>query len=99
MGLMGTAGTLSIYFVLPKMGQIFDQAKIKAAGGEDAFKSLTGDGMNHVLIEASAVSFRCVAIFPLILLVVFGLIWFWDKRQGGYRPVKIENIKEVALPE
>ena len=33
MGLMGTAGTLSIYFVLPKlMGEVFDHAKIAAGG-------------------------------------------------------------------
>src|SRR5207245_9115973 len=43
MGLMGTAGTLSIYFVLPQMGHIFDKAKVQAAGGEEAFKSLSGD--------------------------------------------------------
>jgi hypothetical protein len=33
MGLMGTAGTLSIQFVLPAMGRIFDAKKIAAAGG------------------------------------------------------------------
>ena len=31
------------------MGQIFDTAKIQAAGGEEAFKNLTGDS-----IESSA---------------------------------------------
>src|SRR5690242_5096762 len=39
MGLMGTAGTASIYFVLPKMGAIFDNKKIEVAGGEAAFKA------------------------------------------------------------
>src|SRR3954466_8168113 len=38
MGLMGTAGTLSIKFVLPWMGLIFDKTKVEAAGGEAAFK-------------------------------------------------------------
>ena len=36
LGLMGTAGTLSIKFVLPWMGSVFDQTKIKVAGGEKA---------------------------------------------------------------
>src|SRR5438046_2039829 len=49
MGLMGTGGTLSIYFVLPQMGHIFDQAKVRAAGGDEAFKALTGDRLNQVL--------------------------------------------------
>src|SRR4051812_9363895 len=53
MGLMGTGGTLSIYFVLPKMGSIFDNAKIRAAGGEQAFNSLAGDRLNEVLTYAS----------------------------------------------
>ena len=44
MGLMGTAGTLSINFVLPAMGRIFDAKKIEAAGGVAAFNSLdSGD--------------------------------------------------------
>src|SRR4029077_18813869 len=37
MGLMGTAGTLSIQFVLPRMGAIFDAKKVEAAGGAAAF--------------------------------------------------------------
>src|SRR5215831_8636019 len=36
MGLMGTAGMLSINFVLPMMGHIFDSKSIEVAGGEAA---------------------------------------------------------------
>jgi MFS family permease len=89
MGLMGTGGTLSIYFVLPLMGKIFDHAKIEAAGGEEAFKELTGDKLNDVLVYASQHSFRVVAILPAILLVVFGAVWLYDRSKGGYRPEKI----------
>src|SRR4029434_6186093 len=42
-GLMGTAGTLSIKFVLPWMGKIFDDAKVAAAGGAEAFERLSGE--------------------------------------------------------
>ena len=86
---MGTGGTLSIYFVLPKMGSIFDTAKIRAAGGEAAFKALTGDQLNQVLTYASQYSFRVVAILPAILLLVFGLIWAADKARGGYKPEQL----------
>src|SRR6185436_242268 len=89
MGLMGTGGTLSIYFVLPQMGHIFDEAKIRAAGGEEAFKNLSGDKLNEVLVYASQHSFRMVAILPAILLLVFGAIWLYDRARGGYRPEKI----------
>src|SRR4029079_9749455 len=70
MGLMGTAGTLSIYFVLPRMGMIFDHSKIRAGGEEEAFKILKGEELNKVLAVASQMSFRYVAILPAILLLV-----------------------------
>lgn len=89
MGLIGTAGSLSIYFVLPQMGKIFDNAKVAAAGGEEAFKALSGDALNQVLVQASAASFRTVAILPAVLLLVFGAIWLRDRSKGGYKPEKI----------
>jgi len=79
MGLMGTAGTLSIYFVLPEMGKIFDAAKMQAAGGEAAFKALSGDELNRVLTVASQTSFRYVAALPSALLIVFGAIWLYER--------------------
>jgi MFS family permease len=89
MGLMGTAGTLSIQFVLPIMGQIFDSKKIELAGGESAFKALQGDRLDQVIGAASQTSFRAVAILPAILLLVFGAIWLYDRSKGGYKPTKI----------
>ena len=89
MGLMGTGGTLSIFFVLPQMGKLFDSTKIQVAGGKAAFEALKGDKLNEVLTYASQYSFRVVAILPAILLVVFGAIWLADRARGGYKPVKI----------
>jgi len=86
MGLMGTGGTLSIYFVLPQIGDIFDHAKIRAAGSEEAFNALAGDKLMDVLSYAAQYSFRAVAILPAILLLVFGIIWLYDRARGGYRP-------------
>ena len=100
---MGTGGTLSIYFVLPQMGAIFDRAKIRATGGEQAFNALQGEKLNEVLVYASQRSFRVVAILPAILLLVFGAIWFYDKSRGGYRPASIrtretDSIGQGAMP-
>lgn len=89
LGLMGTAGTLSINFVLPKMGKIFDDKKIELAGGTDAFNALTGDKLNEVLGQASQASFRAVAILPAILLIVFGAIWLYDRSKGGFKSEKL----------
>ncbi|MBY0496627.1 MAG: MFS transporter [Cyanobacteria bacterium] len=89
MGLIGTAGSLSTYFVLPEMGKIFDRAKIEAAGGEAAFSSLSGDALNAVLAQASTASFRIVAVMPAVLLIVFGLVWLNDRRKGGFKPERL----------
>jgi len=97
-GLMGTAGTLSIKFVLPWMGSIFDTTKIKVAGGEAAFKALTGEKLNEVLGAAAQQSFRMVAILPAILLIVFGAIWLYDRARGGYKAEKIILGESAATP-
>jgi MFS family permease len=89
MGLMGTAGTLSSRFVLPLMGSIYDSKKIEAAGGEAAFKALTGTELDRVLGIAAQNSFRYVAILPAILLIVFGAIWMYDRSRGGFKATKI----------
>jgi len=79
-GLMGTAGTLSITFVLPAMGQIFDLKKIAVAGGPTAFNALqAGPELERVLGIAAQASFRAVAVLPAVLLIVFGAIWLYDR--------------------
>ena len=89
MGLIGTAGSLSIYFLLPQMGRIFDARKIEVAGGEAAFTALSGDALTTVLAQASTASFRIVAFMPAFLLIVFGLIWLNDRRKGGFKPERL----------
>ena len=74
-GLMGFAGGLASYSLLPWMGALFDQAKLKAAGGLDAFNALNDDQVTEVIRVASVESFQIVAFIPLILLPIFGLLW------------------------
>src|SRR5213079_2160787 len=86
MGLMGTAGTLSIQFVLPIMGSIYDRKKLELAGGEAAFNAMQpGSPLENILDIAAQASFRAVAILPAILLIVFGAIWLYDRSKGGFR--------------
>ena len=90
MGLMGTAGSLSIQFVLPQMGRIFDAKKLEVAGGEAAFNALpAGPELDHVLGIAAQSSFRAVAALPALLLIVFGAIWMYDRSKGGFKPTRI----------
>ncbi|TRW17322.1 MFS transporter [Glacieibacterium frigidum] len=81
MGLVGSAGALSIYFVLPRLGAIYDAAKIDLAGGADALAGLQGAALAQVESDAAARSFEFVAVLPLILLVVFGVVWLMERRK------------------
>ena len=83
MGLMGFAGGMSIQFVLPQMGAIFDSAKAEAAGGADKLATLSPEAMTEVVRYASVESFQVIAYIPLLLLPVFGSIWLYDRRNGG----------------
>lgn len=83
MGLMGFAGGMAIQFVLPRLGAIFDSAKIEAAGGEQALASLSPEAMQAVVRYASVESFQAVAFVPLVLLPVFGAIWVYDRTRGS----------------
>jgi len=85
MGLMGFAGGMSIQFVLPRMGAIFDSAKAQAAGGADQLTTLSPEAMQEVIRYASVESFQSVAFVPLLLLPVFGLIWLVDRKKGGHQ--------------
>jgi MFS family permease len=100
MGLMGTAGTLSIQFVLPFMGSVFDSRKIAVAGGLSAFERLMpGPELERVLGVAAQASFRVVAIFPAVLLLVFGGLWLYDRSQGGYKQVRINPVLEETTAQ
>ena len=79
-GLMGFAGGLATQFLLPVMGQIFDQAKIAAAGGVAQFSALEGEALAEVLAIASSQSFQIVAVIPLCLIPVFAILWFFERR-------------------
>jgi hypothetical protein len=81
MGLTGFAGGISIQFILPRLGAIFDRAKLEGAGGMDNFVHLTPEQLDRVLRHASVESFRAVAVIPLALLPVFGFIAWRDRRK------------------
>jgi len=79
-GLMGTAGSLSSYLVLPRLGEVYDGAKIDLAGGADALAQLAGEALAHIEDQAASISFATLAILPAVLLVVFGGIWLKERR-------------------
>lgn len=81
-GLVGFAGALAIYFVLPRLGRIYDAAKLDKAGGEAAFNALAkgSPALHDVLAHAAATSFKTIAVIPVILFFVFGAVWLLERR-------------------
>ncbi|MEO6716155.1 MAG: MFS transporter [Novosphingobium sp.] len=80
-GLLGFAGAMAIYFVLPQIGKIYDAAKLKAAGGAAAFESLQpGPEMNRVLGFAARESFQMIALIAVALFFIFGAVWLFERR-------------------
>jgi MFS family permease len=80
-GLMGTAGQLSILFFVPFMGKIYD----------DTLSAALAAGKTQSAAEAMAgpVAFQRMAWIAVVLFVVFGAIWLRDKAAGGYKAEQI----------
>jgi MFS family permease len=98
MGITGFAGGISIQYVLPELGAVFDHAKLAAAGGVDNLSKLGPNELEQVLRYASVQSFRTVALIPLLLLPIFAFIAWRDR---AYRvandPGKIKSDGEISL--
>ena len=79
-GLMGSAGALATYLVLPQLGAIYDSAKLAAAHG-DAHLAANAQGaqLHDILTAAAAASFRAVAVIPLCLVFIFAAIAVADR--------------------
>ena len=81
-GILGVAGAMAIWFVLPELGKIYDRAKLEAAGGEAAFAGLTpGPELQQVLAYAAQQSFQVIALIPILLFAIFGVVWLVERRK------------------
>lgn len=81
-GIVGFAGALAIYFVLPQIGAIYDRAKLAKAGGDAAFAALRpGPELGRVLAYAAEQSFQAIAIVPAVLFFIFGAVWLVERRK------------------
>jgi hypothetical protein len=82
-GLTGFAGAMAIQFVLPKLGAIYDQAKLARAGGEAGFAALQpGPALDDVLAYAATRSFQAVAVIPVVLFVIFGVVRLIERKRN-----------------
>ena len=104
MGLTGSAGMLSQFFVVPLMGKIYDNYTQRALSPQgltlDALikdKSVAAQqALQMAQTEAAPYAFRYVSAAAIVLIAVFGAIWFRDRAMGGYKAERITS-GEVAL--
>lgn len=83
-GIVGFAGAMAIYFVLPEIGKIYDKAKLAKAGGQAAFEALLpGPELQQVLGFAAQQSFQVIALVPIALFFIFGAVWLAERRRKG----------------
>jgi MFS family permease len=104
MGLTGTAGMLSQFFVVPLMGKIYDSytqlaldrqgLQLKAALADKT--PAVQQALQVAQTEAAPYAFRYVSAAAIVLIAVFGAIWFRDRAMGGYKPERITS-GEVEL--
>ncbi|MBV1686692.1 MFS transporter [Novosphingobium sp. G106] len=80
-GIVGFAGAMAIYLVLPEIGKIYDRAKLEKAGGETAFAALQpGPQLSQALAYAAEQSFQVIALVPIALFFIFGAVWLAERR-------------------
>jgi len=82
-GLIGSAGMLAIYFILPQLGKIADAKQIELAGGEEALKALTTEQLEPITAQATQASFAVIGVIPLALIAIFAAIWLYEKRASN----------------
>lgn len=87
-GLIGSAGAVAIYFLLPILGRIYDSAMAESAGGATELAALRAAGtedaaskLTAIEAEAAPQAFAFVAQLPIVLLLLFGAIWLYDRRR------------------
>jgi MFS family permease len=105
LGLMGTAGNLAIFFVMPLLGAIWDRyTQAALPTGVDLRTLLDRAGSDPQAAErleaaraaGAAMPFRWAALLPVVLLLIFGILWLRDRARGGYRVVRLEPQKGTA---
>ncbi|MFG0259227.1 MAG: MFS transporter [Phycisphaerales bacterium JB041] len=105
LSILGGAGMLAVSFVLPLMGKLYD-TKIDEAIPEGYSRELISAPdadaasvsiWNQVQAEGGAATLAFVAGLPLVLIVVFGVIFFTDRAKGGYKAEKLAQAPQGGV--
>lgn len=89
LSLMGGAGMFSTSLVLPLMGKWYDGAKAAAIA--------SGSGSSAADAIAGSKTFMTVAIMPVIVFVVFSLIYLYRRKVYAAEKQEVQLARERAL--
>ncbi|MDY7098086.1 MAG: MFS transporter [Pseudomonadota bacterium] len=102
-GLIGSAGALTIYFLLPMLGRMYDEAMAATAGGTAPLAALreantpeAAAQLQAIEAQAAPQAFEFVAMLPIPLLVIFAAIWLFERRRAGTAPAARSTTLENA---
>lgn len=106
-GLIGSAGALAIYFVLPVFGRMYDAAMAGYAGGTTALSTLRDAAaagneqaiasLGNLEAQAAPEAFEQVALLPIPLLILFGAIWLFDRYRASQTSRSVGVAAEQEL--
>ena len=97
LAVMGGCGMLSSAIVQPLIGKTYDAGTAAGAGGADklaalqaAAKAAAADpkavaDLNAAQAAGGQAALHLLVILPVILVVVFGVMFLYDKSRGGYQ--------------
>lgn len=96
-GVMASCGMLSSYTLIAGFGVLFDQTKVKVAGGAQAFEALKDKTpeFDWVMSQSTTHMFELAALFPIAVTAFFAVAWYIDaqKRRKGEQALRVKNAQ------
>jgi MFS family permease len=103
LAIIGGVGTFSVSIFTAIMGGFLDRFTSAAVPAGKTLEQLqtaapgTPDATlwTQVQAQGGAMALRYMAVLPVILIVIFTAIWFYDKARGGYKVVKLDAEQQA----
>jgi MFS family permease len=91
LALMGGIGNLSVALTMPLVGGRYDQVAAQAAHMTmEQYKAAAGNIPPAAQATGGAAGLGYLLLFPIILVVVFGCIFLYDRSKGGYQAAALD---------
>jgi MFS family permease len=86
LAIMGGVGMLASNFAQPIIGHRYDEVAAQAAGMTlEAYRAAGGKVPVEALAQGGSAGLQQLVILPIVLIVIFGVVYALDKSRGGYQ--------------